>query len=615
MPYAIDFEPVGRRGLCPEGGTLLDAARALGVDLASICGGAGTCFRCKVQIISGEVAEEGGSRRGLTPAEIDAHYLLACRAFPHSDVKVHVPPESLTALQRTQVEGLDVPVEVKPGVTQCVVRVDPPSLDDLRADDTRLYDAVREATGIIPYHQDLEVIRAASTGLREWGWRARVTLYGRDIMHVSRPDALWLGLAVDIGTTKIAAYIVDLNTGRTLAKRGAMNPQIAYGEDVVARLMYADRGPAEALRMQELLTDGLSELAAAACEEITASGGGAASAQDIVEAVIVCNTAIHHLFLRLPVHQLAAAPYVPALRGAIHGRARNIGLHIAPGAHVHLLPNIAGYVGADHVAMLLATDLAARRDTVLAIDIGTNTEMCLAYKGKMASLSCASGPAFEGAHIQSGMRAAPGAIERVRIERDPDGRVGKVEYKTIEDQPPVGLCGSGLLDVVAQLRRVGLLDVRGKLQPGPHIREADKDMEFVIAGESKSGNKRAITVNQHDIRELQLAKGAIRAGVETLLQDAGITAADLDQVIIAGAFGTYIDVESAITIGMLPNVPLEKVVQVGNAAGTGARLALISRPMRRRAAEIAGRVRYIELARAPRFMRNFAEGMMLPAAG
>ena len=222
----------------------------------------------------------------------------------------------------------------------------------------------------------------------------------------------------------------------------------------------------------------------------------------------------------------------------------------------------------------------------------------------MTSLSCASGPAFEGAHIKFGMRAAPGAIERVRIA---DGRV---EYKTIGDEPPVGLCGSGILDVVAQLRLAGVLDNRGRLA-GSRVREADGDLEFVIAGERESGNGRAITVTQHDIRELQLAKGAIRCGIEALLQEAGIAAGDLDRVIIAGAFGTYIDVESAITIGLLPVLPLDRVSQVGNAAGTGARLALISRTHRQQAQEIAERVSYLELARTPRFMRNFAEAMYL----
>jgi len=321
-----------------------------------------------------------------------------------------------------------------------------------------------------------------------------------------------------------------------------------------------------------------------------------------VDVVVVGNTAIHHLFLRLPVSQLALAPYVPAVRAAVNVPAREIGLKFAPGANVHLLPNIAGYVGADHVSMLLATGVADRSDTVLAIDIGTNTEMCLTHGGQMASLSCASGPAFEGAHITFGMRAAPGAIERVRIVD------GQVQYKTIGDQPAVGICGSGILDVVAELRRNGLLSLSGRLG-GPGVRQGEGGLEFVISDEARSGNGRAITVTQQDIRELQLAKGAIRCGVETLLQDAGIAAGDVDQVLIAGAFGTYIDVVSAIAIGLLPDVALERVSQVGNAAGTGARLALVSRAQRSQAQALARRVRYIELAGTPDFMRNFAEGM------
>ena len=412
-------------------------------------------------------------------------------------------------------------------------------------------------------------------------------------------DAPWLGLAVDIGTTKIAVYIVDLATGQTLVARGAMNPQIAYGEDVIARLVFASKGLDEATTMARLLAEGLSQLAADACAAI------GARPSDIVDAVVVGNTAIHHLFLRLPVQQLAAAPYVPAVRAAVDVKARAIGLKIAPGAYVHLLPNIAGYVGADHVAMLLATGVADATDTTLAIDIGTNTEMCLTHRGGMTSLSCASGPAFEGAHIKFGMRAAPGAIERVRIAAG-----GRAEYKTIGDEPPVGLCGSGILDVVAQLRLAGLLDGRGRLA-GSRVREADGDVEFVIAEERETGNGRAITVTQHDIRELQLAKGAIRCGIEALLQEADIAARDLDRVIIAGAFGTYIDVESAITIGLLPVLPLDRISQVGNAAGTGARLALISRAHRQQAQAIARRVSYLELARTPCFMRNFAEAMYL----
>ncbi len=599
MAVVVDFQPIGRRGLCSDGQTLLDAARGLGVDLSSVCGGNGSCGRCKVQLIAGELTPlTAKEKTKLTAAELVQGYRLACLAAPLSDCRVHVPAESLTAPQRTQVEGLEAPTALEPAVTGYMIAAAGPTLDDPRGDDQRLCDAVAAVGGRAIVLTDLAVARHATETLRRLDWQARVTVRGHEIIHVAPADAPWLGLAVDIGTTKIAAYLVDLTSGRTLAAAGAMNPQIAYGEDVVARLMYADKGPNEAAALQALLAESLNRLAADLAVEI-----GARPA-DIVDAVAVGNTAIHHLFLRLPVHQLAAAPYVPAVRSAVDVKAREIGLQLAPGAYVHLLPNIAGYVGADHVAMLLATGVADATDTVLALDIGTNTEICLAQRGRLTSLSCASGPAFEGAHISFGMRAAPGAIERVQIV---DGRVA---YKTIGDAPPVGLCGSGILDAMAQLRLAGLLDRRGALA-GPAVGTFEGDPAFVIAEATATGNGRPIVVTQHDIRELQLAKAAIRCGIETLLQDAGIGPADLERVIIAGAFGTYIDVESALTIGLLPPMPRDRIVQVGNAAGTGARLALISRHQRARAAEVAGRTRYLELARAPRFMRNFAEAMYL----
>ncbi|NLE76947.1 MAG: DUF4445 domain-containing protein [Chloroflexi bacterium] len=591
MPHIVDFQPVGRRGPCPEGSTLLDAARSLGVDLASICGGHGTCGHCRVQVVAGQVSPlSPREAERLSAAEKAQGLRLACLAKPLSACRVHVPPESLTALQRTQVEGLEVSVEVAPSVHRQSVTIAPPTLEDLRGDDERLHEAVGAAVG------SLTVARWASPTLRRLGWQAAVTRRGQEVIHVAEVDAPWLGLAVDVGTTKVAAYLVDLTSGRALAAKGAMNPQIAYGEDVIARLMYAGKGDDEAARMQTLVADGLNRLAADACSEL------GVQPSDVVEAVVVGNTAIHHLFLGLPVQQLAAAPYVPAVRGAVDVPGRDLGLCLAPGAYVHLLPNIAGYVGADHVAMLLAVDLAHRTHTALAIDIGTNTEMCLIHRGHMTSLSCASGPAFEGAHIKFGMRAAPGAIERVRIAD------GGVAYKTIGDEPAVGICGSGLLDVVAHLRMSGRLDAKGRLG-GPDVQEMDGERAFIIAPAATAGQGRAVAVTQHDIRELQLAKGAIRSGIETLLQDAQIAAADVDEVIIAGAFGTYIDVDNAMTIGLLPRLPLERVSQVGNAAGAGARLALVSQAKRQEAQEVAARVRYLELARAPRFMRNFAEGM------
>ena len=288
-------------------------------------------------------------------------------------------------------------------------------------------------------------------------------------MALLPPEARSLGLAVDLGTTKIAAYLIDLETGQTLASRGLMNPQIAYGEDVIARLAFAWREPAGAEKMQGLIVEALNQATGAMCAE------GGFDPASIVEAVVVGNTAMHHLFLRLPVEQLARAPYVPAVASALDIKARDLGLKIAPGAYVHLLPNIAGYVGADHVAMLLATEIAQAEGVVLALDIGTNTEVCLANRGKLTSLSCASGPAFEGAHIKHGMRAANGAIEHLRIAGD------QIEYQTIGGAPPAGLCGSGILDALAQLYQAGVVDRNGYMGEHPRVRD-DHEPPRICAG-------------------------------------------------------------------------------------------------------------------------------------
>jgi uncharacterized 2Fe-2S/4Fe-4S cluster protein (DUF4445 family) len=280
---------------------------------------------------------------------------------------------------------------------------------------------------------------------------------------------------------------------------------------------------------------------------------------------------------------------------------------MAPGGYVHLLPNIAGYVGADHVAMLLAVEMAHASGVVLALDIGTNTEVCLANRGRLTSLSCASGPAFEGAHIRHGMRAADGAIEHLRLQGD------RIEYQTIGGGPAVGLCGSGILDTLAQLYLAGVVDVRGRMGEHPRVREVDSRREFLLVDDAGGGGDRrqAITFTQKDVRELQLAKGAMRTGIEVLLEANGLAQDEIEEVIIAGAFGTYIDVTSAMTIGMLPRLPLDRFRQVGNAAGMGAKLALISCQKRAEAQELAGRVGYIELAAVPDFTKVFARSMYL----
>jgi len=580
----------------------LDCARQLGVDLVNLCGGVGTCGRCKVQVLEGRLSGITSKERAfLTQEELAAGYRLACRATPLSDCKVCVPPESLTTPQRTQVEGLDVAVCVEPPVCAFPLRLSAPSLegDDLRADAGRLLDGLAEQHGVVAHTIDVAVLGDLSPRLRESDWQVTVAVRDGEIVAATSPSGRALGLAVDLGTTKIAGYLVDLESSRTLAARGIMNPQIAYGEDLVTRMVIAGRSPDDAARLQELVAQALNQLVADMCAEV---GAGPA---EIVEAVVVGNTAMHHLFLRLPVEQLARAPYVPAVESALDVKARDVGLSIAPGAYVHLLPNVAGYVGADHVAMLLATGVAQAEDIVLALDIGTNTEVCLASHGRMTSVSCASGPAFEGAHIKHGMRAARGAIEHVRFVD------GQVEIQTIGGAPPVGLCGSGILDCLAQLYLAGVVSGTGRMVEHPRVRTDDGTREFVLVEADERDGRSAITVTQKDVRELQLAKGAMRTGIQVLLQANGLAEADVDRVIIAGAFGTYIDVASAVTIGMLPRLPLDRFRQVGNAAGVGAKLALVSRQKRAEAQALARRVGYIELASAPDFTRVFARSMGL----
>ncbi len=417
---------------------------------------------------------------------------------------------------------------------------------------------------------------------------------------MARKDNLVVGL--DIGTTKIAGYLVDLDRGAMLAARGIMNPQAAYGEDIITRLVAARESASRRRRLQQVVIKSLNELAAGLC------GEAGAEPEDVVEAVLVGNTAMHHLALHLPIEQLLRPPFVPATTGALDIKARDLGLSIAPGAYAHCLPNIAGFVGADHVAMLLATQPLWMRKTAMAIDIGTNTEVSLISGGQITCVSCASGPAFEGGHIKHGMTAGPGAIERMDITKD------KVEYQTVGGTPPTGICGSGIIDAVAGLYSAGIVDSSGRLHEHPRVRVTDSRREFVLVSEEERGAAPAITITQHDIREIQLAKGAIRTGVRVLLESKGIAETDVESVIMAGAFGSYLDLASAVDIGMLPTLPLDRFRQVGNAAGAGARISLISRAQRGMAADLARGIEYIELATVPRFGHIFARATQIGPA-
>ncbi len=597
---SLDFQPIGLRGEYQQGRSLLEYAREVGAGLLSICGGSGTCARCKVQLISGTASEPTSSERdALTDDELAAGFRLACQAYPDSDCTIRVPPESLSAPQRTQVESIEVAVRPEPSVRSYDVELDLPTLKDHEADAERLSSALGLDHGVNAGQFDLHVLRELPPEARSSKWRIAATVRGGEVIAVRSWGRQSLGLAVDLGTTKVAGYLLDLDTGKTLASHGIMNPQISYGEDVIGRITVAGSSPDEAVRLQELALGALGELVRHLCNVVSSR------VADILDVVVVGNTAMHHLLLGLPVSQLALSPYVPVVRQALDIRARDIGLDVAPGACVHLLPNIAGFVGGDHVAMLLATKLYQAEGVVLSLDIGTNTEICLASNGVLTSVSCASGPAFEGAHIKHGMRGAKGAIEHVRITDS------TVEIETIGDAPAVGLCGSGILDAVAQMYVNGVVATNGRMRTDhPRVREVEGEREFILVDEDGLGG-REITITQKDIREVQLAKAAIRTGIQSLMADAGKSDDDIDAVVIAGAFGSYLDPASAAAIGMFPPLPINRFQQVGNAAGTGARLALASVEQRNAARNLAERVGYIELAATPDFTHLFAQANYL----
>lgn len=627
--YQVNMQPVGRRANIPAGKTLLDAAQSAGVELMSICGGVGACNSCKVRLMSGELTPPTAAEEAeFSPDELAEGVRLACQAYPLSDVKIDIPPESLTTPQRLQVEGQFEDMQPSPAVIGVDIHIDPPSLSDLRSDSERLRTVLAHAAGIPRVRIEYPVLATLSNKIRSLGWSTRAALRGDSLIallpgkgEASQGTPL-VGLAVDIGTTKLAAFLVDLNSGKTLFKTGAMNPQIAFGEDVISRIAYANKfeddahthQPGEGRRiLQGRLVETLNGMIAEMLAE-SQHKGAPVERDQIVDAVVVGNTAMHHLFAGFPVHQLGTAPYVPAVGEAVQIPARELGLELAPGANVFLPPNVAGYVGADHASMLLATIFSQfygavqAGQVVLALDIGTNTEITLAARGELISCSCASGPAFEGAHIRDGMRAAPGAIERVQISG------GKVRIKTIGDQPPVGICGSGILDSVSEMIQAGILDGRGAfIQGQSQVKLAERQAEFLLVPGETTGHGRDLVVTRKDVNEIQLAKAAIRAGIQILLDEAGIHAEQIDQFVVAGAFGTYIDLGSAIQVGMFPRLPIERFHQVGNAAGAGARQMLISTPRRQLAEDVVNKIKYVELSNHPNFTTEFSKALFFPS--
>jgi uncharacterized 2Fe-2S/4Fe-4S cluster protein (DUF4445 family) len=539
----------------------------------------------------------------LSPEQLAEGWRLACRTVVSDDVFVYVPVTSTVEAPVMQLESLAVAITPVTPIRMVSLNVPSPSLTDQRADLQRVADALRQQHGVDHAWADLPALRSIRTALREGDWKVGVALRGEEIIDAypgtARPP---VGLAVDVGTTKLACYLVALGTGKVLAAQGAMNPQIAYGEDVMSRLAVAMTDSANSRRMQETLVQAINAVAAELCATQKLE------VRHLLDMCLVGNTAMHHLLLCLPVRPLALSPFVPATNSPLEVNAATLGLHAAPGAHAYLPPPIAGFVGSDHVAVLLAAGFGEDNRTRLAIDIGTNTEIALQVGSRIVSCSTASGPAFEGAHISHGMRAAPGAIQRVTIMAE-----GAVQSDVIGGGPAAGICGSGVLDAVAEMRAAGIINERGRMIKGwPGVRpQLDGFPAFLLA--AGSDGQRDVVITQQDIDQVLLAKGAIRAGIDIVMTHLNVNAKDIEDIDIAGAFGSYLDPRNAVRIGLLPRVPLNRIRAIGNGAGAGARVMLASTDARRRAASLAKQVEYLEVTVYPGFRKFLASGMRLPS--
>jgi uncharacterized 2Fe-2S/4Fe-4S cluster protein (DUF4445 family) len=603
--HAVEFPALERRIDCREDESLYAAARRAGLRIVGACGGRGHCGSCIVRITEGRVHREGeGAHR---------KWLRACCIQPRSDLTVEVAPRSLAPIVRADVrtggEGEALPVD--PAITATELTLPPATLQDLASDSDRVRRALAEQGQPAPEAIDSAAAAVLPGLLRGQGWQVQARLRqstaarAPTLAAFARARAPLLGLAVDLGTTNAAAFLVDLPSGRRLASLGLENPQVAWGADLISRINHAIKDPATAEALRRAAVEAVNALA----HDLARAVG--AQTDDIAELVVCGNTAMQHLLAGWPVAQLGRAPFVAASNEAIDVHAQRLGLAVGPGAMLHLAPGVGGFVGGDHVTALLATEALWREPGVtLVMDIGTNTEISLVHNGRIWSASCPSGPALEGGHIGSGMRAAEGAIERVAIVD------GALQMQVIGGGTPVGLCGSGVLDALAAFVGAGWIDARGRIVAGRHpsIAEVDGVRAITLADETEERHRLipALRFSQHDVRAVQLAKSAIRTGVRLLCAEAGLDELQIDRFVIAGAFGAYIRVESAVAIGLVPPLPpapdgSSRFQQVGNAAGLGVQQMLASRERRTRAAGIARQCHYVELSTRSDFQKTFLQ--------
>jgi uncharacterized 2Fe-2S/4Fe-4S cluster protein (DUF4445 family) len=626
----VVFTPSGKRGRFPIGTPLLQAARTLGVDIDSVCGGRAICGRCQVLVMEGEFAKHGiiSNAESLSPLSaaeqsyakrrsLSSGHRLSCSAQVLGDLVVDVPPSSQVHRQVVRKQADTRVITLDPVVHLHYVEVREPDMHDPSGDLQRLLNALQSEWRLSGLTCDLQVLQTLQPALRKGDWKVTVAVHdGSRIMGV------WpgfheraLGLAVDVGSTTIAAHLCDLESGEVVASSGTMNPQIRFGEDLMSRVSYAMMHPGGAQQMTDAVRVALNTLAAEVAREANASP------QDILEVTIVGNPIMHHLVLGIDPVELGGAPFALSTDEAITVIGTEIGLALHPNARTYFLPCIAGHVGADAAGMILAERPDLGDELTLLVDVGTNAEIVLGNRQRLLACSSPTGPAFEGAQISCGQRAAPGAIERVRI----DPATLEARFKVIgsdlwSDDPRfaevaagigiTGICGSGIIEVIAEMYLAGIINqdgvVDGQLAArSDRIVPTGRTFGYVVHRGSVT-----LTVTQNDVRAIQLAKAALYAGIKLLMENLGVD--HVDRIRLAGAFGSHIDVKYAMLLGMIPDCDLSQVASAGNAAGSGARIALLDNGSRRTIEALVRKVEKIETAIEPRFQAHFVEAMGIP---
>lgn len=616
MNYKVNFSSHGKTVTMEEGKTLLNAAASAGIPLESNCGATGKCGKCKVRIAEGYEPQEAAAGKRFFSAEESADgWVLGCRYEIHRDLTVEVPIQFDAGSRKLQMNSLLDHINLNSPIKKVYVEMEKPTIKDQCPDYERILRALElDAAGQKPSRG---LLKAIPKTIRDANFKITAVLHGNDLMWVEAGDTTTerYGVVFDIGTTTVVALLIDLNDGIIKGAAAETNPQNVFGADVISRINYAMTNGAEGLaHLHDKVVECMDDLSLRAAAEAKVDPAM------IYEATVVGNTTMSELFAGVDPTYLAPAPFIPAYVHGIEMSSQELGFHLNPEALIHLLPNIAGYVGADTMGVILGTHIHERPDFSMAIDVGTNGEIVLAGNNRILACSTAAGPAFEGAEIKFGMRAAEGAIEEVYI----DNESGSCHVKVIGDKKPRGICGSGILDAVAQLYDEGILNFKGafnvegeayeKIHPALRERlvKTDSGYEFILTTAEESAKKIPVTLCQKDVRELQMAKGAIYAGMRVLMNEMGITIDEVKELMVAGAFGNYIKPDSALSIGLFPALPNGKIISIGNAASEGGRLALVSADERKLCDDLARRAEYIELSSRMDFQDEYVMALYFP---